>query len=94
MDVCVEQRRTRHKECLECKEDSINQDVRPPNAICYLTSPLRPRYDDSRILPSDLSEWHEAKDVGRLITNMVATDAFPCQWCVSPIAFDLPLTVL
>lgn len=69
---------------LDQNQWSSNHDLWPQSAISNYLPIYCPRRDlyspDFPLRMARLSESLGVTDIGRIITNMVAADAFPCQW--------------
>jgi hypothetical protein len=63
----------------DCNQKSLNSDIWPQNAMSTFLRPLRVVTDDYSPAVVFLSETHTASETGRLIMDVVATDAFPSQ---------------
>jgi hypothetical protein len=72
----------RHAGLVDRNQGSLNQDLWPQSAISAFLLPqneLPPSIHPDAAYCAYLSEMDRAVDVGRLLTNVVATDAFPSE---------------
>jgi hypothetical protein len=63
----------------DCNQSSLNRDIWPQTAMSAFLRPLRVVTDEYSPAVVFLSEAHTASETGRLIMDVVATDAFPSQ---------------
>jgi hypothetical protein len=71
----------RHAGLVDRNQASLNQDLWPQNAISAFLLPQNelPSVHSDATYSTYLSEADRAVDVGRLLSNIVATDAFPSE---------------